>query len=143
MCFFSGGLWNGVVIWIAGHNMKKMVNTTWYLSLAVSDIIFCASLPFNIIYPETKEWIFELFMCKFSSFVMFLNMFGSILLLVVISVDHCVSVSFPVRAQEHSTIGKAFELVFLVWVAYVALSIPSLVFRDAKTHVGKSMCFNN
>ncbi|CAB1322041.1 unnamed protein product [Coregonus sp. 'balchen'] len=49
------------------EKMKKMVNTTWYLSLAVSDVIFFACLHFNI-YTVTKEWIFGLFMCKFTSF---------------------------------------------------------------------------
>ncbi|CAB1322040.1 unnamed protein product [Coregonus sp. 'balchen'] len=114
--FLLGVCGNGVVIWIAGLKMKKMVNTTWYLSLAVSDVIFFACLHFNI-YTVTKEWIFGLFMCKFTS--------------------------FDIPEHDHCTIFKAFVLVVLAWVAYVALSIPSLVFSDAKTHVGKSMCFNN
>ncbi|XP_024273426.1 chemokine-like receptor 1 [Oncorhynchus tshawytscha] len=141
--FLLGVCGNGVVIWIAGLKMKKTVNTTWYLSLAVSDFIFCACLPFNIINTVTKDWIFGLFMCKFTSFVMFLNMFCSIFLLVVISVDRCVSVMFPVWAQNHRTMGKASVVVVLAWVASVALSIPSIVFRDVKTHLGMRKCFNN
>ncbi|CDQ62781.1 unnamed protein product [Oncorhynchus mykiss] len=141
--FLLGVCGNGVVIWIAGLKMKKTVNTTWYLSLAVSDFIFCACLPFNIINTVTKDWIFGLFMCKFTSFVMFLNMFCSIFLLVIISVDRCVSVMFPVWAQNHRTMGKASVVVVLAWVASVALSIPSIVFRDVKTHLGMRKCFNN
>ncbi|KAG7318553.1 hypothetical protein KOW79_018308 [Hemibagrus wyckioides] len=53
---------NGVVIWIAGFKMKKTVNTTWYLSLAISDFIFCATLPFNTFYIVTSDWTFGLFM---------------------------------------------------------------------------------
>ncbi|XP_058630888.1 chemokine-like receptor 1 [Onychostoma macrolepis] len=134
---------NGVVIWIAGFGMKRSVNTTWYLSLAVSDFIFCACLPFNIAYSVTSDWIFGLFMCKFTSFVMFLNMFSSIFLLVIISVDRCVAVMFPVWAQNHRTIGKASVLIVLAWIASAALSIPSIVYRDVQNHLGINHCINN
>lgn len=134
---------NGVVIWIAGFAMKKSVNTTWYLSLAVSDFIFCAFLPFNIAYSATSNWIFGLFMCKFTSFVMFLNMFSSIFILVIISVDRCVAVMFPVWAQNHRTIGKASVLIILAWIASAALSIPSIVYRDVQNYLGTNDCMNN
>ncbi|CAB1322042.1 unnamed protein product [Coregonus sp. 'balchen'] len=124
---------NGVVIWIAGLKMKKTVNTTWYLSLAISDFIFCACLPFNIISMVTKEWMLGLFMCKFTSFVIFLNMFSSIFLLVVISVDRYVLVVFPVWAQNQRTVRRASVVVVLAWAISVALSIPSTVFRQVTT----------
>lgn len=134
---------NGVVIWIAGFRMKKSVNTTWYLSLAVSDFIFCSCLPFNIAYSVTSDWIFGLFMCKFTSFVMFLNMFSSIFLLVIISVDRCIAVMFPVWAQNHRTVGKAAFIIVLAWFVSAALSIPSIVYRDVQHHLGISHCMNN
>ncbi|KAL1273939.1 hypothetical protein QQF64_026753 [Cirrhinus molitorella] len=91
----------------------------------------------------TSEWIFGLFMCKFTSFVMFLNMFSSIFLLVIISVDRCVAVMFPVWAQNHRTIGKASVLIMLAWIVSAALSIPSIVYRDVQNHLGTSRCINN
>ncbi|KAM4616493.1 chemerin-like receptor 1 [Polymixia lowei] len=141
--FLLGFCGNGVVIWIAGFKMRKSVNTTWYLSLAISDLIFCACLPFNIIYMALDDWIFGLFMCKFTSSVMFLNMFSSIFLLVIISVDRCVSVMCPVWAQNHRTIRKASLVVVLAWVVSITLSIPSVIFRDIDSHLGKTICFNN
>ncbi|XP_026068495.1 chemokine-like receptor 1 [Carassius auratus] len=134
---------NGVVIWIAGVGMKRSVNTTWYLSLAVSDFIFCACLPFNIAHGVTSDWIFGLFMCKFTSFVMFLNMFSSIFLLVIISMDRCIVVMFPVWAQNHRTIGKASVLIVLAWIVAAILSIPSIIYRDVQKHLGISQCINN
>lgn len=141
--FLLGLCGNGVVIWIAGFKMKKTVNTTWYLSLAISDFIFCTCLPFSITYLVMNDWIFGLFMCKFTSFVMFLNMFSSIFLLVIISADRCVLVMFPVWAQNHRTIRKASVVVLLAWASSIALSIPSVIFRDIVNHLGRSTCFNN
>ncbi|KAI4896094.1 hypothetical protein NFI96_009168, partial [Prochilodus magdalenae] len=48
--FILGVAGNGLVIWIAGFKVKKSVVTTWYLSLAVSDFIFCSTLLFNVVY---------------------------------------------------------------------------------------------
>ncbi|KAL1269189.1 hypothetical protein QQF64_031478 [Cirrhinus molitorella] len=70
-------------------------------------------------------------------------MFSSIFLLVIISVDRCVAVMFPVWAQNHRTIGKASVLIMLAWIVSAALSIPSIVYRDVQNHLGTSRCINN
>ncbi|KAM9360661.1 chemokine-like receptor 1 [Symphorus nematophorus] len=141
--FLLGFCGNALVIWISGFKMKKTVNTTWYLSLAISDFIFCAFLPFSITNMAMEEWIFGRFMCKFASSVMFLNMFSSIFLLVIISVDRFVSVVFPVWAQNHRTIKKASVIVILAWLLAIGLSVPSVIFREIGTHMGRTICFNN
>lgn len=141
--FLLGFCGNALVIWIAGLKMKKTVNTTWYLSLAVSDFIFCAFLPFTIAHTVMEEWVFGRFMCKFIPSVMFLNMFSSIFLLVIISVDRFVSVAFPVWAQNHRTVKMASVCVALAWLLAVGLSLPSVIFREVGSHMGKTTCFNN
>ncbi|XP_013869798.1 chemokine-like receptor 1 [Austrofundulus limnaeus] len=141
--FLLGFFGNGLVIWISGFKMKKTVNTTWYLSLAISDFLFCAFLPISITAMVMEEWIFGLYMCKFTSSVMFLNMFSSIFLLVVISVDRCVSVVFPVWAQNHRTLQKASVVVILSWLLAIVMSIPSIIFRDTGTQMGHTVCYNN
>ncbi|XP_063753117.1 chemokine-like receptor 1 [Eleginops maclovinus] len=141
--FLLGFFGNALVIWISGFKMKKTVNTTWYLSLAISDFVFCASLPFSITNMVMEEWVFGRFMCKFISSVMFLNMFSSIFLLVVISIDRCVSVVFPVWAQNHRTVNKASVVVCISWFLAATLSLPSLIFRDVGSHLGRTLCYNN
>lgn len=141
--FLLGFFGNALVIWISGFKMTKTVNTTWYLSLAISDFVFCAFLPFSIANMAMEEWVFGRFMCKFTSSIMSLNMFSSIFLLVVISVDRCVSVVFPVWAQNHRTANKATGVVCISWLMAVALSLPSVIFRDVSTHLGRTLCYNN
>ncbi|XP_026068455.1 chemokine-like receptor 1 [Carassius auratus] len=141
--FLLGIIGNGAVIWITGFKMKKSVNTTWYLSLALSDFIFCATLPLTIDYILKGSWIFGLFMCKFNSFVMTLNMYSSIFILVIISVDRCITVKFPVWAQNQRTVQKASVVVLLVWFVSSLLSIPPAKFRDITNHGSKDICYNN
>ncbi|KAL7836342.1 hypothetical protein AOLI_G00276260 [Acnodon oligacanthus] len=133
---------NGLVIWITGYNVKKSVISTWYLSLAVSDVIFCFTLPFSVVFVVNKDWPFGLFMCKFRSFVLWLNMYSSIFLLVIISVDRCVLVMFPVWAQNKRTIRKASVIVMFAWIIAAVCSIPSAVFRaiDHSTYKQPTKC---
>ncbi|XP_072520965.1 chemerin-like receptor 1 [Salminus brasiliensis] len=141
--FILGVAGNGLVIWIAGFKLKRSVNTTWYLSLAVSDFILCSSLPFFVIYMIKNCWVFGLFMCRFMDFNMSLNMFNSIFLLVVISVDRCVVVMFPVWSQNHRTAKKASVVVVLAWIISAVLSTPSALvrfFRHAY-HYERKICY--
>ncbi|KAL7839347.1 hypothetical protein SRHO_G00260050 [Serrasalmus rhombeus] len=130
--FILGFAGNGLVIWIAGFKVKKSVVSTWYLSLAVADFIFCSTLPFVVVYTISKDWTFGGFMCKFNSFMMSLNMYSSIFLLVIISVDRCVLVMFPVWAQNKRTIRKASVTVILAWIIAATFSAPSAAFRDIR-----------
>nr|XP_055054700.1 chemerin-like receptor 1 [Misgurnus anguillicaudatus] len=139
--FLLGIVGNGVVIWIAGFKMKKSVNTTWYLSLALSDFIFCSTLPITIVHTVTDKWSFGLFMCKFVSFVMFLNMYSSIFILVIISVDRCLTVKFPVWAQNHRSILKASVVVAVTWLMSVLLSIPPL--KTRRIDKTSTICYND
>ncbi|XP_076855176.1 chemerin-like receptor 1 [Brachyhypopomus gauderio] len=143
--FLLGVTGNGLVIWIAGFKMKKTVHTAWYLSLAVSDFLFCTFLPFYVVYLVKGDWVFGLFMCKFMSFILFLNMFSSIILLVFISVDRCVVVMLPVWAQNQRTVRKASVMVILAWITSAVLSTPSAIFRDVQEdyHKPTNKCFNN
>ncbi|XP_036454544.1 chemokine-like receptor 1 [Colossoma macropomum] len=138
---------NGFVIWIAGFKMKKSVISTWYLSLAMSDFLFCCTLPFGIVYAVKKEWVFGHFMCKFRYFIMFINMYSSVFLLVITSVDRCVVVMFPVWARNKRTVRKASVIVILAWIMSAALSVPMAIFHNQKekfagNHV-KRICHRN
>ncbi|XP_051974160.1 C3a anaphylatoxin chemotactic receptor-like [Xyrauchen texanus] len=140
--FLLGITGNGAVIWIAGFKMKKSVNTTWYLSLDLSDFIFCSIIPFVIVKIVINNWIFGLFMCKFTSFAMFLNMYSSIFIL--ISVDRCLTVKLPVWAQYHRTVTKASAVVVLVWFMSALLSIPAAKFRNIHNSTSKeTTCFTD
>ncbi|XP_017572213.1 chemokine-like receptor 1 [Pygocentrus nattereri] len=128
--FILGIAGNSLVIWIAGFKMKKSVIATWYLSLAVSDFIMCSTLPFGVVQMVTDEWIFGLFLCKFRYFMKLINIYSSIFILVIISVDRCVLVMFPVWARNKRTVRKAAVIIMLGWIVSAALSSPETIFRD-------------
>lgn len=147
LAFVLGVLGNGVVIWVTGFKMKKTVNTIWFLNLAVADFLFTAFLPLSVTYTAMDfHWPFGKFMCKVNTTISYLNMFASVYILVVISMDRCVSVVWPVWAQNHRNVQKASYASLCVWVLALILSAPYFVFRDVgASHENEKIinCFNN
>uniref|UniRef100_A0A3Q4MF01 Formyl peptide receptor 1 n=1 Tax=Neolamprologus brichardi TaxID=32507 RepID=A0A3Q4MF01_NEOBR len=147
LAFVLGVLGNGVVIWVTGFKIKKTVNTVWFLNLAVADFLFTAFLPLSVTYTASDfHWPFGNFMCKLNTTISFLNMFASVYILVVISVDRCASVVWPVWAQNHRNVRKASYVSLCVWVVALILSAPYFIFRDVgPSYHNKDIinCFNN
>ncbi|MEQ2168109.1 hypothetical protein GOODEAATRI_011031 [Goodea atripinnis] len=147
LAFVLGVLGNGVVIWVTGFKMKKTVNTVWFLNLAMADFLFTAFLPLSVTYTAMDfHWPFGKFMCKLNTTISFLNMFASVYILVVISVDRCVSVVWPVWSQNHRNVRKASYVSLCVWALALILSAPYFVFRDTgPSYENENIinCFNN
>ncbi|XP_039978820.1 chemokine-like receptor 1 [Xiphias gladius] len=145
LAFVLGVFGNGVVIWVTGLKMKKTVNTVWFLNLAVADFLFTAFLPLGVTYLALDfHWPFGNFMCKLNSTISRLNMFASVYILVVISVDRCVSVLWPVWARNHRSVRKASCVSLGVWVLALILSTPYFVFRDTTpSYKDPIFCFTN
>lgn len=134
---------NSLVIWICGWKMKRTVITIWYISLAISNFLFCAFLPIEVYYMITSHWPFGLLLCKLTSSVLFLNMYSSVFLLVLISIDRCLRVSFPVWSNNHRSVPKALVIVSMMWLLSGLLTLPSMIYRHTTEHGPVTQCFTN
>ncbi|XP_048056914.1 C3a anaphylatoxin chemotactic receptor-like [Megalobrama amblycephala] len=122
---------NSVVIWVAGFRMKPNVTNVWLVNLAVADLIFCltrvTSLLKKLFYDH---WPFGVFLCKFNGFFKYANMFCSVFLLAVISVDRALCVWCPLFARRRRTLCAARVVSVGVWIVAVILSSPYFVYRQ-------------
>ncbi|XP_066494148.1 chemerin-like receptor 1 [Tiliqua scincoides] len=131
LVFVLGTIGNGLVIFITGFRMKKTVHAVWILNLAIADFTFSIFLPFNIVYVGLNfHWPFGRIMCKLIQNIAFFNLIASIFLLVVISVDRCITVWWPVWTQNCRTPRLASFVALGVWILAVLFFSPDLYFTE-------------
>uniref|UniRef100_A0A9J7Z8X4 G-protein coupled receptors family 1 profile domain-containing protein n=1 Tax=Cyprinus carpio carpio TaxID=630221 RepID=A0A9J7Z8X4_CYPCA len=122
---------NSLVIWVAGFLMKPNVTNVWLVNLAVADLIFCLTRVISLISSLFfNHWPFGLFLCKFNGFFKYANMFCSVFLLAVISVDRALCVCHPVFTRERRTLCAARVVSVGVWIVAVIFSSPYFVYRE-------------
>ncbi|XP_069842929.1 C5a anaphylatoxin chemotactic receptor 1-like [Dendropsophus ebraccatus] len=131
---------NGLVVWITAFEMKRTVNTIWFLNLSVADLLCCLSAPFNMMTMTLRYWPLGLYACKFISSILLINMYASVFLLTVISIDRCLLVMKPVWCQNNRTLRKAYVACVVIWMLAVILSSPSLILRNIRSCNGKEEC---
>ncbi|XP_034974423.1 C5a anaphylatoxin chemotactic receptor 1 [Zootoca vivipara] len=141
LVFVVGVLGNGAVVWVVGFQMRRTVNTTWFLNLAVADLLCCLALPF-LAAPLASDhrWALGDFACKLFPSLTILNMFASINLLVLISIDRCCLVLRPIWCQNHRSVRLAWGSCALAWLLALALTAPTFFSRSTYTYYDKSTC---
>lgn len=138
--FVLGVLGNGFVIWVAGFQMAHTVTSICYVNLALGDFSFMASLPLHIISMVMRgKWIFGWFLCKFVHIIVHINLFVSVFLIMLIAMDRCICILYPVWAQNHRTVGLARKMIVGVWILALLLTLPHFLFlttvKDARGDV--------
>ncbi|XP_036383940.1 chemokine-like receptor 1 [Megalops cyprinoides] len=132
---------NTLVIYTIFCKMKRTGRVIWFLGLAVTDLTVCLFLPFQIVSAlDDFNWRFGRGLCKFCSFVMFVNMHSTALMLSFMSTDRCLS-ALVSRACCKSFVSKS--MVLLSWTIGTLLSIPSFLFRSVKDTDNGQSCIDD
>ncbi|XP_077051364.1 formyl peptide receptor 2-like [Siphateles boraxobius] len=135
--FLLGTTGNSVVIWVAGFRMKPNVTNVWLVNLAVADLIFCLTQVTSLLKKNfVDSWPFGVFLCKFNGFFKYANMFCSVFLLAVISVDRALCIWCPVVTRKRRTLCAARVVSVGVWIVAVIFSSPYFVYRQV--YLGKN-----
>lgn len=108
---------------------QPKVTNVLLVNLAVADLIFCVTRVFSLIKKFLEHWPFGVFVCKFNGFFKYANMFCSVFLLAVISLDRVLCVWRPVFTKKRRTLLAARVVAACVWAAAIALSVPYFFYR--------------
>ncbi|KAM4015279.1 chemerin-like receptor 1 [Anomaloglossus baeobatrachus] len=133
-----GIIGNGLVIWFGFFKMKKTVNVVWFLSLAIADFFFALVYPVHSIQYLLKKW--SKFLCKIMALLLSLNSSVSVLQLMVISVDRCICVVFPVWCHNHRRPRLVFKIALIIWIISFALATPYILYADTLKRYDGTIC---
>uniref|UniRef100_A0AAV2K1A3 G-protein coupled receptors family 1 profile domain-containing protein n=1 Tax=Knipowitschia caucasica TaxID=637954 RepID=A0AAV2K1A3_KNICA len=121
---------NAVVIYLAAFKIQTKVTHVFLVNLAVTDLIFCFSRILSIVYKlRSNDWPFGTFLCKLNGFIKYTNMFCSVFLLAVISLDRALCVLRPFLIKTKRTLRVVRVVALCVWTLAVAQSIPFYIHR--------------
>ncbi|XP_007900686.1 succinate receptor 1-like [Callorhinchus milii] len=128
--FFVGLIGNLTVIFGYVFCLKEWKCSNIYLfNLSITDLAFLCTLPLLVNqYKNKSQWQFSDLLCKFNRFLLYNNMYLSILFLTCISVDRYLLVMNPLKMYKFQNKRGAMLVCFLLYMSVTLALIPMFVF---------------
>ncbi|XP_005999317.1 apelin receptor A [Latimeria chalumnae] len=143
LIFILGLSGNGMVIWMVFHMKEKRRSAdTFIANLALADLTFVVSLPLWAVYTAQRyHWVFGTFLCKLSSYLIYINMYASVFCLTCLSFDRYLAIVRSMARSHLRSKTSSFMAIIVVWVLAAILALPALVFRSTSGHEAPNSCF--
>lgn len=131
LAFLLGFPGNLFVVWSVLCQVKKRsVTCLLVLNLALADAFVLLSTPFFLRYLVGGQgWEFGTAACKLVHYLSSVNMYGSIYLICLMSLDRWLAVTRPFLSQRMRTKRSLLVLLLGVWTMAFFLSIPTPFYR--------------
>lgn len=122
---------NFFIVWsIMARIQRRSVTSLLILNLACADGCLMALTIFFIIYLAKQTWVFGNVMCKVLFYLCNTNMYASIFLITLMSVQRMVVLVLPKKMSYLASKKIVKRVIMGMWVLVILISVPSLVFRD-------------
>ncbi|NXP19657.1 CLTR1 protein, partial [Scytalopus superciliaris] len=133
---------NGVVLYVLIRTyQQKTAFQVYMLNLAVSDFLCVSTLPLRVIYYVHRgNWFFGDFLCRVTSYALYVNLYCSIFFMTAMSFFRCIAIVFPVRNIKLVTERKAKFVCVGIWIFVMLTSAPFLR-NGTYRHGNKTKCF--
>uniref|UniRef100_A0A8C9H7Z6 G protein-coupled receptor 32 n=1 Tax=Piliocolobus tephrosceles TaxID=591936 RepID=A0A8C9H7Z6_9PRIM len=127
----------------ASRCLSEEVGSLRPLTVAVLSASFVVGVLGNglVLGMTVFQWPLGEWACKLYITFVFLGHFASNCLLVLIPVDRCISVLYPVWALNHRTVQQASWLAFGVWLLAAVLCSAHMKFRTTRKWNGCRHCY--
>ncbi|XP_062436641.1 2-oxoglutarate receptor 1-like [Rhea pennata] len=135
---------NVVTICIYFFKMRPWKSSTIImLNLAVTDLLYIATLPFFIHYSANgNNWIFGDFMCKFIHFGFYFNMYSGIIFLSCFSLFRFFVIVYPIRCFFIQKRRWVVVTCIVVWIISLAAISPLGILIATKDTQNRTICLD-
>ncbi|XP_020370776.1 leukotriene B4 receptor 1-like [Rhincodon typus] len=141
LTFIVGIPGNSLVIWVILHKMRQRSSTViLILNLALADLVVLITLPLWI-YSICNSWVFGEISCKILGYLIYCNLYGSVLFIMLISINRFLAVRYPFASQRWQRTECVCKVVLIVWSFAFLLSFPNLLTRKVNIIDGQAGCF--
>uniref|UniRef100_A0A3Q1FSE7 Cysteinyl leukotriene receptor 1 n=1 Tax=Acanthochromis polyacanthus TaxID=80966 RepID=A0A3Q1FSE7_9TELE len=116
-----------LVVLIRTHRQSSPFHI-YMLNLAVSDLLCVMTLPLRVFYYVNKgKWTLGDFLCRLSSYALYVNLYCSIYFMAAMSVTRFLAIVFPVQNLRLMTENRARLVCLGIWVFICFSSSPFLM----------------
>ncbi|XP_004694292.1 PREDICTED: C5a anaphylatoxin chemotactic receptor 2 [Condylura cristata] len=128
--FLLGVPGNTMIAWVSRREARQRVSATWFLHLAVADLLCCWSLPVLAVpIARRGHWPYGAVGCRVLSPIILLSMYASVLLLAALSTDLCL---LALKPNWWASTGRACRVQAAcgaAWTLALLLTVPSVIYR--------------
>ncbi|KAM5281346.1 CX3C chemokine receptor 1 [Ctenodactylus gundi] len=109
----------------------KSITDVYLLNLALSDLLFVATLPFWTHYVISEEGLPHA-LCKLTTALFFIGFFGGIFFITVISIDRYLAIVLAANSMNNRTVQHGVTISLGVWAAAILVAAPQFMFTKRK-----------
>ncbi|KAK5865133.1 hypothetical protein PBY51_016321 [Eleginops maclovinus] len=115
----------------------------YMLNLGVSDLLYVMTLPLRVVYYVKKgQWSFGDFLCRISSYALYVNLYCSIYFMAAMSFTRFLAIVFPVQNMQLVTEFRSKLVCVCIWILICLLSSPFLITGETTDLItNKTKCF--
>lgn len=134
---------NGFVLYVLVKTYhEKSAFQVYMINLAVADLLCVCTLPLRVVYYVHKGiWLFGDFLCRLSTYALYVNLYCSIFFMTAMSFFRCVAIVFPVQNINLVTQKKARFVCAAIWMFVILTSSPFLMAKTYQDEKNNTKCF--
>ncbi|XP_060949613.1 uracil nucleotide/cysteinyl leukotriene receptor-like [Limanda limanda] len=118
---------NALALWVFFHQESTSPSRIFLMHLSVADMSYILILPMRIVYHlSDNHWPFGHVLCELSGFLFYRNMYSSLYLMSLISLDRCIAVVLPLKSRSVRKAKYAKIAVGVLWVLVIVSMSPTL-----------------
>ncbi|KAM6426782.1 cysteinyl leukotriene receptor 1 isoform 1-T3 [Liasis olivaceus] len=138
-----GFVGNGFVLCVLIRTYQEKTPFQIYMfNLAIADLLFVCTLPLRVVYYSNKgNWFFGDFLCRISSYAMYVNLYCSILFMTAMSFFRCIAIVFPIRNIQFISRKRAIMVCVGIWFFVTVTTSPFLLKNTQLSNKNISKCF--
>ncbi|XP_040211529.1 C3a anaphylatoxin chemotactic receptor-like [Rana temporaria] len=123
-----GLIGNAIVIFFNIFVIKKHKSKIWFLNLAITDFVSLLFLPLHASAVLYGHWPYGKHICKLFLFVICVNMYASIFILIALNLSRVLSVAKPMFHRKFISQHVLRWTCIMIWMITIFTSLPVLVF---------------